>query len=393
MNKRTKHYFDSDYLLIIILLLFSGDPVTRYLGKYAMPVLTLVIFVVMYNKYKKDFYARASGTVVALLLLFISQYFVLGFVSWPASLNYINTFLFGGLIVYVLGDKLPHKLFIVIYYVSLISVFLFVFINLLNIHPPGIEWKPKRITYIVYSFVEEHRYRNSGPFWEPGAFGGILSLCMALNAKDLPLLWKEHKTKLIVIIIALMTTQSTTAYIVFFLIGSYVLLFFVKDKTIAFILLPLLLVVGAVVYSNAAFLQDKVESQSQSSLVLYQGEFSNTRFGSFIFDFHYIQKHPIIGNGFNEITRYADNPELIQLIQMGRDPANGNGLSNYAACLGIPFIFFYIVLSFNAISTIDRKVGFLVILTILLSLISEQWLTYPIYTGMIFFRNKKNLNE
>lgn len=392
MKKKASYSFDSDYLLIIILLLFSGDPITRFMGKYAVFITAMVIFVIFYNKIKRDFYVLFLSIAAGLLLLFASQNIVLGFVSWLGALKYINTFLLGGLIIYLLGERFQYKFFIILSYVSIISLILYVPINLLSIHVPGFEWRPERITYIIYTFVEEHHYRNCGIFWEPGAFAGVITLCLALNIKQLPELWKKHRFKVIAIITALLTTQSTTGYIVFFLIGCYFLLFFVRDKTIAITVLPLLFIISIIVYSNATFLQTKVEEQSESSLVLDKGEFSNTRFGAFIFDYHYIKKHPIVGNGFHESTRYADNPELIQLIQMGEDLGHGNGLSNFMACLGIPFMFFYLLLSFKAVLKFDRRVGILVIPVIALSLMSEQWLFYPLFAGMMFLKNIKKIS-
>lgn len=389
MNKRSKFSLDADYILIIVLLIFSGDPITRFMGKYAILIVSLIILVSMYKKIKRDFYTLFFGIAAGLLLLFISQYIVLGFVSWLGSVNYINTYFLGGLIVYLLAERFSHKLFIVVAYISIISLILFIPINLLSIHVPGFDWKPQRTTYIIYTFVEQHHYRNCGIFWEPGAFAGVLTMCIALNINQLPFLWKQHKLKVIAIVVALISTQSTTGYIVLFLIGGYFLLFFVKDKTIAFTTLPLLLVIAIVVYFNADFLQQKLEHQSESTLTLDKGEFSNTRFGSFIFDMYYIKKHPIIGNGFSEITRYSDNPELIQLIQMGQDLANGNGLSNFMACLGIPFMFIYLLLCFNSLVQIDQRVGILVTLVITLSLVSEQWLSYPLFTGMMFVKYRK----
>ncbi len=390
MNKRSRFSLDADYLLIIVLLLFSGDPIVRLTGKYAALLTSLTIFILFFKKIKKDFYVLFLGIASGLLLLFVWQYALLGFVSWLGAFNYINTYLLGGLIIYLLAERFTYKLFIIVSYISIISLVLFVFINILNISVPGIVWKADGITYIVYTLVEQHHYRNCGAFWEPGAFGGILTLCLALNVNQLPVLLRKHPLKVAAIILAVITTQSTTAYFVLFLIGSYFLVFIIKDKTIAFIVLPLLVVIGVAIYSNAAFLQNKIEYQAGQTEVLAPGEFSNTRFGSLIFDMHYIQKHPIIGNGFSEITRYADNPEIIQLIQMGENLGNGNGMSNFTACLGIPFMFFYILLSFNAISRIDQKMGILATFVILLSMFSEQWLSYPLYAGIMFIRNRKN---
>jgi len=150
-----------------------------------------------------------------------------------------------------------------------------------------------------------------------------------------------------------------------------------------------LFVIGVVVYTSVDFLQQKLEYQGQSSLTLRQGEFSNTRFGSFIFDMKYIKKHPLVGNGFDESTRYADDPDLIQLIKMGANIANANGFSNYIACLGIPFMVIYLILAFRAILKIERRIAIITVGVILLSLFNEQWLNFPLFAGLIFFSNKK----
>lgn len=391
MNKKKSYYLDSDYVLMIVLLLFSGDPFTRLLGRFAILFASVLIFVIMYPKIKKDFYFVFLGITSGLLLLFVWQYAILGFVSWLGAFNFINTFFLGALIIYLIGERFPYKFFILVSYSSIISLIFFIPINLLSIHVPGLAWGEGRLTYIVYTYVENHHFRNCGFFWEPGAFAAVLTLCMALNVKDLPNLWKGHKMKIIAIILALIITQSTTGYVGLFVIGCYFMLFFLRDKSMAFTLLPLTFIIGIIVYTNAAFLKDKVESQSEESMALGEGEFSNTRFGSFLFDMYYIKKHPIIGNGFNEITRYADHPDLVRHIQAGGTTGEANGLSNFIACLGVPFMFFYLLLSFKAASNFDRKVGILVFLVITLSLVSEQWLNYPLFLGAMFFNNKKKL--
>jgi len=389
MAKKSLYRVDAEYILMIILLIFSGDPVTRFLGKYYALLGLMGIFVLMYHRIKQDFYVFAVFVASALLLIFVSQYSVLGFVSWLGAFNFISTFLFGGIIVYLLGDRFPYKLFIIVSYIAIISLILYPFFNLLNLRPPGILFGDSRWTYIIYSYAEQHHFRNCGLFWEPAAFAGVITLCTAINLHQLPYLWKVHKMKVIAIVVALLTTLSTSGYIIFFLIAIYYLLFFVKDKTIAFTLLPVLFVIGIVVYTNASFLQEKVEYQGSGTLTQNQREFSNTRFGSFIFDLHYIKKHPIVGNGFDETTRYADDPDLIELIKAGINLANANGFSNYIACLGIPFMLVYLLLSFKAISEIDNKVAIITLFVILLSLFNEQWLNFPLFAGLIFLTNKK----
>jgi hypothetical protein len=264
---------------------------------------------------------------------------------------------------------------------------------LLHIHVPGIPWGAETsTTYVVYTFVEKHLSRNCGMFWEPGAFAGILTLCLALNTKQLPFLWKNHRWKCFIVVLALLTTKSTTGYIVLFAITIYYLVFFLKNNLIKIVLIPGLLVGAIVVYETTDFLQEKIEAQSEKSATLVRGEFSNSRFGSFKLDLPYIKKHPFIGNGLNPVTRYADDPFLMQQMKSGDSLGNANGFSNFLACLGIPFMLFYLLSILISISKFDVWTAFLVVFVILLTLWGEQWLYYPMFTGIMFV-NLKNLKK
>ena len=221
-------------------------------------------------------------------------------------------------------------------------------------------------------------------FWEPGAFAGILMLCIGLNIKNLPFLWKNHKMKVVVVLIALLSTQSTTGYITFFITIIFYILFFLRNNLIKYAIIPMIFAISILAYKNADFLQKKIDDQSEKSSILGRGEFSNSRFGSFVFDLHYIKKHPLIGNGFSDITRYADHPFLIGM-QLG----HANGFSHYMACLGIPFMFFYLLITFKALYKIDGSFALLICLIIVLTLFGEQFLGFPLYTGIIFINNKR----
>jgi hypothetical protein len=377
----------SDYILVALLLVFSGNPIVRFFDKSLIAVVAVLILFTKYKQVKREFFVKFIAIALALLSLFILQFLTFNFVSWLGAFRYIAIFFFGGLIFHLVSDRLPFTFFVILYYLSLISLFLYVLINLLHIPVPGLYWGSQNLTYIIYTFVKDpHEYRNCGMFWEPGAFSGILTLCFALNVKYLPTLWKEHKFKIIVLILALLTTKSTTGYIVFFIIVIYYLIFFIKNNLIKFALVPGLLLISFLVYENADFLQEKINEQSEKTSSLGKGEFSNNRFGSFLIDMKYIKKHPLVGNGMNEKTRYADDPLLIQQMKNSETGTlgNANGFSNFLASLGIPFMFFYLLLTFYAINKFDTRVAFLVILVVLLNLWGEQWLLYPIFTSLLF---------
>lgn len=388
-NTGTKLYnIPWNYVLTWILLIFSGNPVTRLGSQYVPIILSIILFIFFYKQLNKDFYLLIGGVVLALCFLFFCQKVVLGFISYPGCINYIMTFFFGGLLIYIIGKDFPIIFLNIVSYVSIISLAGYLIINIAGIHPPALAWSNERYTYILYTYVKQHSLRNCGMFWEPGAFAGIITLSAALNINELPTLWHKYKFRIIAIILALLTTQSTTGYFVLFIIGLYYLVFFVKNFIIKFSMIALMILIGIIVYQSTDFLKDKVESQSETSMELDKGEFSAGRFSAFIFDLHYIKKHPIVGNGLHESTRYADHPQLIQLMKFGFELAHGNGLSNYTASMGIPFMLTYLCLIYYAVYKYDSKIALIVMMVIILSLFSEQWLRYPLFTGLFFLRKK-----
>src|SRR5690606_34523562 len=262
----------------------------------------------------------------------------------------------------------------------LISLICFLLINIAGIKPPGIVWgtgnSRERTSYVVYSYLESHPFRNAGMFWEPGAFAGVITLCLALNLNIISELWMNHKWKVITIALALVTTQSTTGYIVFFILVTYYLVFYKKYQTTGLFIFPIFLLGGYYLYMNTDFLHDKIQKQDENAVTVYEDDFRNSRLGAMLFDLHYINKHPIIGNGFHISTRYEDHPYLLLIMNEGEDLGHGNGFSNYLASMGIPFMIGYLCLIFASMVKVDKKFAFLIVSIVFLNLQGEQWLNF-----------------
>jgi hypothetical protein len=322
-----------------------------------------------------------------MLLITIFQYFQLGYVSVLGMLNLLLKILIGGYIINYLGPKFIGTLFKVVFHLSVFSLICFVLINIVGTVFPYISLGSVIRSYILYgTSSENHMTKNAGMFWEPGAHAGILTLCLVLNFSNLKYLWKNHRYKLLVLLVTLLSAQSTTGYLV-----SFVILFFyflnAKNLIMTSFVLPLILVLGFFVYQSTDFLQEKIESQYESSTRQKIGEFSNTRFGSFLFDWHYIQKHPLIGNGLDEKTRYSDHKYLFT-GEEGDAIGSGNGFSNNLASLGVFFMFGYFYLLWKSARIESFYYAIVVCIVILLSLQGEQWFNYPLYLGLPFMSLK-----
>ncbi len=380
-----------DYLLMVVLIFFSGSPLVFFVfGKLANVYMSLIVLMVtglgiaIYN----NFYALYLRVTMVLLGIFLLQFASLGYVSWLGAFNYFVLIWLGGLVLCYFSERFAEVFFDVLFHFCYISLIFFVFVTLLGVNLPHIDMGNGQYNYLIYNFNSLLiARRNGGLFWEPGAFAGIITLCLALNFNNLQILWKDHKVKLIVMVVTLLTTQSTGGYLIFFVILIFYLIGS-RNRFYAMLFLPLLIVVGLYLYGEADFLSSKISDQTGEASQQRVGEYSNNRLGSIIFDLHYISKHPFIGNGMSEKTRYADDPDfIVDASQVG----SGNSFSGYMASMGVFFVIGYFVLLYSAFAKSSRIFAILILIVVILNMQDEQWFNYPIYIGLPFigFKTQK----
>jgi len=392
--------------LILILLFFSGNELGPTLfGKYS----TLVGFTLTILNLKSslifDSYFLNKLILIVLTILIISlfQFLILSTVSVLAIGNLLLKIIMGGLIINSLNDRFPYLLFKIVAGLSVVSLIGFLAINLFGLNLPFIQTYLSTRSYLIYFTIPNDLLRNCGMFWEPGAFAGVLTLCLVINLKYLNYYWVKYKFLLISIIVALISTRSTSGY----LVGFVILIFNFykpKDYVLTIVFIGVICSAGFFVYSTNDFLKEKIEVQLEGSSEQKKGEFSNTRFGSFIFDWHYIEKHPFVGNGFDLKTRYADHKYLF-IGEKSDVIGSGNAFSNLLASMGIFFVFGYFFLLWKQIISVGKLFQMVFIVVVFLNLQSEQWFNYPLYLGLPFISfinmnqksktvfNKRNLPE
>ncbi len=373
------------YILVFILLFFSGNPLHTVFGKYTYIVATAITLILIKFKIRdqKEFYIIFGKVLIFLMLIFLGQYFVLGFISWIGAFNFILKVFLGAIIVNQLQSHFVSILFKVVVKLTLFSLFAYFLINILSLPFIGYKIDSEQMSYFIYTISNTHQKQNDGMFWEPGAFAGILTLTLVLNFENITYLWKNDKSSILIILIGILTTQSTTGYIITFTIFILKFLKF-KNKYVSAGIIFLFVSLGTYLYENTGFLKEKVDHQFNQTKLQDKTQYSNTRFGSVLFDWHYINKHPIVGNGFHESTRYADHVHLQQMAKLGENLGSGNGFSNFLASMGIPFMFGYFALIFLNFKKKGFMYSIVVIVILLLILQGEQWLNYPIFLSLPF---------
>ncbi|MEG1861820.1 MAG: O-antigen ligase family protein [Bacteroidaceae bacterium] len=370
-----------DHILVFLLIILSGSPTLGNPFVFA----TFGIIALSYSFLKTSYYERIDlwNYLLILCSIFVFQYFVLGAVSYLGSLNMLLKIVFGATVMWVLKDRFRYVFLNVMFFFAAISLVFYALCQIgfviPNLFDVGINNRSIFLFVLNMTTIE----RNCGPFWEPGAYGCYLILVPLLFLNNLNWLIKSNKTRSVILLLAIITTLSTTTYICFAFIGLYYALIKVKNKFLVYIFIFPFLVYGIYCsFFEFDFLGKKILEQAEN--VKDQGNaFSNTRFGSFTFDLHYIKKHPLVGNGLIEKTRYADHPFL-----WGKSLGHGNGFSNYLAQIGIIAMLLYLFLMYKKIPFRKKDVVFFLFIIILL-LQGEQLLNYPLYLSLPFVIYKK----
>ncbi len=395
LKYKTKVSNVTGYLLLFLLLAFSGNPVFIQ-NKFFLIIFGVLLFMTitmlfLNRKFDFLFAKRLFFYTLYFLVLFFSQLVVLSFVSFEGILNFFFKILVGALIVYLLGDSFREKYLNLIYYLGIISLIGFT-INVVGIKTPAIFGDGHISSVILFgtidSFFNPGEMRNCGMFWEPGAYAGYILLIPLFYMGDLTELWNQHKKKCIVLLITLVTTLSTTGYIIVFLILVYYLLFKSRKKLITYLIFPVVLLGIFAIFTQVDFLGEKIESQFEDTKSSGDDDFKPDRFGALVFDLYYIMKHPLVGNGLHSKTRFADHQFLVDNEESGL-MAHGNGFSNFVASMGITSILFYFYLIFTRFP-FSKGDSLFVILILFLQLQGEQFLNYPLFLVLPFIMIPNN---
>lgn len=382
-----------DKFLVFLMLFLSGDP-AFYKQDWASVGLVAVGFALLFyyrTRLKANFYKSFMIYASVFLLVFLYQYYNLGSLAVSYTLGFVVKMFIGAVIFTVLKERFSPVFFDVIYWVCLVSLpFYLIHILFGDNALSNFYLNDGAHSVGLYTFrprtPDENYLRNSGMFWEPGAFQDYINLALFFNFRRLPNLLKNRKGKLLVIFVTFITTQSTTGFLLFaLLVLAYIFVYTSMNKVVAIIIAIFFFTIGGFLFNSLDFLGKKVQGQFQETKEIgAEGTTNTTRFGALLFDWHYIKKNPLTGNGFDPRTRFADDPEIADMIERGKNPGFGNGFSDFVASAGILGMFWYLCSIYKNIGKFSKSDAWLLIAILVVSFQSEVFLRFPFFLGLPF---------
>jgi len=381
-----------DYFMVLALVFVSGNIV--FLNRISLfTVFILATGLFFYRKIKFD--TTFVYFLVGLTVIFIFQIFKFDFFPAFTYAGFYIRILIAYFILKSVVD-FPDKFVKIMYYIAIISFIFFIpillipgfsdfLINHLVFYAKIEDGTQARFSIMgLYTIVPGYDLRNSGAFWEMGAFAGYSILALVINYLKKP----ELNNKInIVLILAILTTQSSTGYITFLIFLTFVFNREVKNILLKSILAFSMLFVGYIAYTNLDFLGEKIEMQFEAARTLINSpnlEGENTdRFTTILKDWRDYEGHEIIGRGIHDHTRFTSMYDSEEV----EDNIRTVGSTDIIVRIGLPLFLWMLFLMYKSFSTYSRYhwkngdyMGISIVLIILLLLTSETY-----FTGSLFW--------
>jgi hypothetical protein len=383
----------TNYTLVFFLIGVSGIP---YFSSSNTNILLLFLFsFFIFLKRSILFDSRAFAIIIVFFIVDIAQaVFLSSFAPVTMMGTYFRLFL-AFFIVVLSGGKFTRYYSDIIYWLSIIGFIFFIpsvlsqgfynfFTNVVCPHFPALfatqslsDFYDVKPTIIIYTFHEVLRvdFRNSGPFWEPGAYAIFIIIAMVFNIIETKQLWSKRN---IVLAVAIASTLSTTGFIAFFiLIMSY---YFVTGNMLKnIIILAIAIPVGTGLYYNLEFMHGKIDKNIELD------DDNTSRVGSGLADMKDFLKNPIIGWGRGEM-RYGGKRFSFFTVDQHRN----NGLAALLASYGIIVAFTLLYNYYKTFKTLCISYGFnlqFALLSLLILLVMSMGQTifqYPFFYSIMF---------
>lgn len=364
-----------DTIAVYLLLCLSGNTMWS-LGNDVKHIYLLAFSLSFFFCLRKgiDRFKQAITYIIFWVLLFCIQAPVCPYFNASSTLFYIIKISIAAFIICAVGKRFCETYFKVIYILSIISLVFFTF-NAFGVwFTPLVQAYDRNSIFIHTQLVGSHGQsilRNSGMFWEPGAFQGYIILALLPYIAKLDELYHKKRKEMLIIAITLFTTYSTTAifasffvYILYLLLTKKMNLRMCVSFTAAFTIFSYILFCVSAV-------SDKLGITGTSTDIL-----GGSRILPATILFPKILEYPIFGHGFSNEAIVAANMKM----------CSGNGFIALLYFGGLLFTLAYFIVTYKCLSnSSNTRIALSFIIVIIVLLQGEGFLGYPLFWGIALF--------
>ena len=388
-----------EYFLILLLISASGNQVLYFFGDEVLYISLFAVSFSYWALFSKRLEINAFFFLSAVFVVLLSHLLIYGTMVINASIGYFLKVATGIFFIFSI-NKFPQKYVNVLCAFGCISLVFYLpqafglplrdFFSNLNLMAGS------NIVHIgIYNFHNGLEFRNSGPFWEPGAFAGYLVVAFFINIFLLKKSAKDYSN--IIIIITLFSTQSTMGILSFLLI--FIVYNFTSSAKITnnmkliylLVFFPSVVIAVVLAVTQLDFLYYKILMQMQDT-ASENGVYQINRFGNILYDLDFIRLKPFLGWSVNPETRFFLDPSLKEFIS-----GQGVGLTGLIVRFGFPFAIYLLLTAYFSSARIysNRAVSSVFLIVLVFMLVGEQYQNYPLFYSIILlgFSKRDIFNE
>lgn len=378
---------DAVFIIVFIIIFISDDTVTfgtnmdlrfiicRYAAYFTLTV--FLLFNVRYNTIKISKTTFYAGVVfISLLLTILSNQYLTGgyFVQmWIVLLALL-------IVKYVNFDDFCTSFLTVMFYLSVISLFFFVFYNLFpsvfSIFPITTNYANVEFynLYVCALFKTTGVIRNTSIFREPGVF--MIYLIMAIV---IGMFRRENNKYLLIYVIALFTTFSTAGFIVFLFVLIAKMLEMNSKRIYMYIGFGLIFFMILL----WPFIGDAVFGKFGEDHAGYASTLA--RVSSVTVPFSIFLDNPILGSGIEKFVSLYPVHSMQQYgVEFKPDGESTNTILNTAAIFGMCYaiMILYALYHFSCFF-VKKKVSRMVLFIVFILLSSNEELRFSLLFNVI----------
>lgn len=401
--KTACHTFDKVYQCVLVLLLVISSGFALFVNSKPLDV-----FIFVYTMLGGIYYSIKVRGVLRFVWLFAIlmaiQTLLSGEFYLKTAIYQIILFSTAGLSVLILSSNffLYYKKIMLV--ISVISLLIFVpilfdysffgrFASLFPFHAEVVS-EAYGYEFVSHNFFLIHfppdffqgLIRNSGPFWEPGAFGGFLILAIVLNTLAHDTLFRKENA---VFFIAVVTTFSTTAYLaLLFFVLAFVFLK-ISNHTVKWAALGFCFLLGAVCFQTVPFLGEKIRSEISETEHQAFMKGGDTRTASAYMDLKELTESATIF-----VFGRGSHPD-VRIKGPDKEVLRTNGITDLLSRFGAVFFLFALFLlhkSFAAFVPSEKRksrFAWIGLITLLILAFSELYFIYALFKVMMLYHLAK----
>ena len=396
-----------DLWLLMLVLLLSVNP---FFTSYRWVKMLLLLFVFLWYGMRRNFRFRLDRKMVVVFLVIGALALIQGIIWEFSLLSLITVFAFEFLIPFYLFKIFQFRFLQLleraIFGLTAISLVIWSLHELIHpmraliisvidfLHPYSSESVIEggiRRSMMLYTLMYEHTmmpfgvYRNSGFCHEPGGLAVFANLGLFISLiSGRPL----SSFRNLVYIFAVVSTFSTAGFISLFFI-LFIVIFQMKRIDLIIIIALVLMPLVIFAYNNLSFMGGKISGQFQNQYEMTLESATTGRLFGARKSLNVLINHPISGRGLLAVSRptLSNDPEFAAYGWLSEVSRFGLIIGLYGFFLF--FIGFKICVQYYSRSKI---VFFLGVISLLISLSSQVYLTNPVIFTFVFIAlYKKNL--